>query len=113
MPEPAAPPAAPSPAPEPVVPAPPAPEPSATPTPQIPEDDTVTIAKKKIISPISAPDTPPPTDLNSLMAKEGHSFEDAPPSPHEVAAPHPPGHVITPNPVSPTGEAEDPNKISL
>jgi hypothetical protein len=45
------------------------------------------------------------------MAKEGHTLESAQPT--DASMPHQPGHVISPNPVSSTGEPIDPNKISL
>ena len=108
VPQPSAPPVI-TPEPPPQTPAPPSP--AETP---VEEDDNVTVAKKKIIQPLepSAAPTSSPSDLNELMAKEGHGPMD-PLQPNEAALPHQPGHVISPNPVSSTGEPIDPSKISL
>ena len=90
------------------------PQPTTPPTPAEPaakDDESAT--KKKIIQPLApgTADPLPKTDLNELMAKEGHTFDEQ--QPHDSTPPHQPGHVISPNPVSPTGQPEDPNKISL
>ncbi len=91
-------------------PAPPVPAPAPEPT----TDNLVggDARTKRVIQPLPTSATPTTTDLNELMAKEGHAL-DTPQ--HEVMGmlPHQPGHVISPNPVSATGQPEDPNKISL
>jgi hypothetical protein len=85
------------------------------------EDDGVTVAHKKIISPISAGENVPrQPDLNELLAKEGFTTEDihASPQPNPQnptglpQAPHPPGHIISPNPAGDQGGV-DPNSIAL
>jgi hypothetical protein len=86
------------------------------------EDDSSTVSHKKIIKPISEPQAAPAPDLNELLAKEGivDGLDDdgghpyAPPSPPQPGAasnaPHPPGHVISPN----SGQGGvDPNSIAL
>ena len=115
-PMPAAPESAPMP-PTPPVPAPaaPAPAPTLPTTPVAPastnqEDDDS--RPKKIIKPLDPATNTTPPDINELMAKEGHSLGEAPMQTHETL-PHQPGHVISPNPVSATGQPEDPSKISL
>ncbi len=104
------------------------------------DDDGVAIAHKKIIKPISNMDESAP-NLDELLAKEGMNLDDAhpgtgesqpsivspgnmpPPAPAPAISglpttPHPPGHVISPNPS--TGNAPDsgtnnidPNSIAL
>lgn len=96
-----------TPAPEATAPAAPAPELTQAPAPNAEDDDS---HPKKIIRPLEPGTTPSPPNLNELMAKEGHELD---PTPHEATPPHQPGHVISPNPTNPTGQAEDPNKISL
>lgn len=90
----------------PTPPAPAAPTPAAAPTPPVDESGS-----KKIIQPLPSGTTPAPTDLNELMAKEGHALDAV--SPQENPLPHQPGLVISPNPVNAAGQPEDPNKISL
>jgi hypothetical protein len=105
----------PPPMPAPVV----APAPTPPPMPPVPaapattnqdDDDS---RPKKIIKPLDPATNAAPTDINELMAKEGHSLTDTPVQTHETPLPHQPGHVISPNPVSATGQPEDPSKISL
>ena len=96
-------------------PTPPTPVPIApAPTPE-PSADTASGEDgrtKRVIQPLGADATSVPTpDLNELMAKEGHALDAV--APHDPVLPHQPGHVISPNPVSATGQPEDPNKISL
>jgi hypothetical protein len=90
------------------------------------------MAKKKTIQPLEASDgSAPPANLHDLLAKEGldHMGEvvqtssppatdpAAAPAPehpmHTPAAPHQPGHVISPNPTDANGNPVDPNNISL
>lgn len=122
----------PAPVPEPPAPVtPPAPEPpqptTTTPPPQpappapavkpVPEDDSVTIAKKRIIQPIAAGEAPQPSNLDDLLAKEGMN----PFGTNQTVADnhtdsdllHPPGHVISPNPANAAGKPVDPNSIAL
>lgn len=86
------------------------------------DDDSVTVAHKKIIAPITDGSTPRRPDLNELLAKEGFTPEDIhnePTNPQTglPSAPHPPGHVISPNPTEPTQPGQpggfDPNSIAL
>jgi CheY-like chemotaxis protein len=74
-------------------------------------DDTTVPPKKKIIQPVAG--GVPSTDLNELMAKEGHSFgnPDQGASPHPPA--HPPGQVVSPAATDQSGQPIDPSKISL
>lgn len=83
------------------------------------DDDGVGVAHKKIISPITGEEAPK-SDLNALLAKEGlGSMDDmhqgyGTPTPQNPTglptAPHPPGHVISPN----QGQGGvDPNSIAL
>lgn len=105
------------------------PQPSARQT--VPDDDSVTVAHKKVISPISNPEATPQVGLDELLAKEGlTTFDDEtrqygsepsapttnPALPTQPAipsslptTPHPPGHVISPN----SGNSVDPNSIAL
>ena len=99
-------------------------------TPPAPVDDSQIVAHKKIISPISS-NSPPETNINDLLAKEGITNSPAPvtPEPAPVAPapvveapnlsepeeidkePHPPGHVVTPSPND--NSPIDPNSIAL
>ncbi|HSX32649.1 MAG TPA: response regulator [Candidatus Saccharimonadales bacterium] len=109
----------------------------------MPSLDSAAMSKKKTIQPLDQNDStaPPPADLHDLLAKEGldHNGEvvpaptpaavpapttdltapvaDAPAEPehpmHTPAAPHQPGHVISPNPTDANGNPVDPNNISL
>jgi hypothetical protein len=83
--------------------------------PSAPEDDSVTISKKKIISPLAAGTVQERPDLHALLAKEGENLDEpAQPTPSGLAAPpHPPGHVISPTPTNAAGQPIDPNSISL
>lgn len=100
----------------PVVPPPQPPTPVAA---AVQDDDSVAIAKKKIIQPLGPGAATPPTDINELLVKEGHTLDETPPpqaptpTADHTSLPHPPGHVISPNPVSATGQPIDPNSISL
>ncbi len=111
----------------PAVPAEPAP---ATETPKPEEksgqdqddlNDAVTIARKKVIAPISDPNAPPQDDLNTLLAKEGMAdlVNQPDDSNGQMVAPHPPGHVISPTPsvpgaaTPPTNNGVDPSSIAL
>lgn len=112
----------------------PAPTPPANQT--TPDDDNVTVAHKKVISPISNPEAVQPMGLDELLAKEGmssafddetgHPFGPMPAQQNTTNAnpalpaqpvvpsglpstPHPPGHVISPN----SGSGVDPNSIAL
>lgn len=96
----------------------PAPQEAAAPTPQDDQtdsnDDSATVSHKKIIQPIVGPTSSQQPDLNELLAKEGMglSENDHTISQHDgmPSAPHPPGHVISPN----TGQDNiDPSSISL
>ncbi len=134
----APPPVAAAPAPTPMPPAPTAspapmitPAPSAIPrpplVPQLPTsqtpqyepntNDSAPVANKKIIQPMSG-GRPTQPDLNELLAKEGINNLDPtphpqvpPPATHNL--PHPPGHVISPNPTNASGQPIDPNSIAL
>ncbi len=81
------------------------------------EDDSSVVAHKKVIAPITDDNMPHRPDLNELLAKEGFTPEDihndqANPQTGLPPAPHPPGHVISPNPA--TGQdGVDPNSIAL
>jgi CheY-like chemotaxis protein len=88
------------------------------------EDDSVGVAHKKIISPITDSGEAPRSDLNDLLAKEGfggmdemHQENYGTPTPQNPTglptAPHPPGHVISPNPNQPGQGGVDPNSIAL
>ena len=113
----------------------PQPEPAPEPTPAAPpeptvdegEEDGVTVAHKKIISPISSGVETRP-GLDELMAREGVNFDDKPHVSDTVdntlnaagmqVSQHPPGHVIAPNPGSSAGSSDidkpvDPNSIAL
>ena len=100
----------PPPAPEPTPPVPPAStaQPTAATPPAVEEENART---KRVIQPLAPGTAPVPTDLNELMAKEGHALNAV--QPPQPVLPHQPGHVISPNPVNATGQPEDPNKISL
>jgi hypothetical protein len=80
-----------------------------------PEDDSVTISKKKIISPLAEGTVKERPDLHALMAKEGENLDEptAPVVPGIPATPHQPGHVISPTPTNAAGQPVDPNSISL
>lgn len=115
------------PAPDVVAPAPATPEATAPKETAKPEedssDDSMAVAHKKIISPITDQSTVQrQPDLNELLAKEGFTPEDIhtenQPSPQNPTglppAPHPPGHVISPNPADPgQNGGVDPNSIAL
>jgi CheY-like chemotaxis protein len=113
-----------------------APAASAPSTPEQPktsesesDDDSATVAHKKIIKPITDSSAPAQPNLNELLAREGiTAIEDEehptlpaadmppasplPPAPGGLpTTPHPPGHVISPNP--PAQGGVDPNSISL
>ncbi len=87
------------------------------------EDDGVTVAHKKVIRPLSEPVATKP-NINELLAKEGlddfHVSVNGSQNPPEATlptSPHPPGHVIAPNPqtgkqAGQTGNI-DPSSISL
>jgi CheY-like chemotaxis protein len=98
--------------------------------------DSDGVVRKKIIKPLDHPaDQAEAPDLNALLAKEGITDFDKddqpggaaqagnrPPAFNDVTAannvanndlPHPPGHVISPNPVNADGKPIDPNSISL
>lgn len=90
-------------------------ETAVTPTPQVSAtpEQVVTgeeAGSKRTIQPLVPGSGPIPTDLNALMAQEGHALDAV--APQDTTA-HQPGQVISPNPVSPTGQLEDPSKISL
>jgi hypothetical protein len=85
------------------------------------EEDSSSVMHKKIISPISGAEKgPQPAGLDELLAKEGISGLDeeshpfAPPTTTQpngmTTAPHPPGHVISPNS---NQNGVDPNSIAL
>ena len=96
-------------------PTPPAPVVPATPQAQAPPAAAIPAVdetgSKKIIQPLTPDNGALPTDLNELMAKEGHALDAV--APQENPLPHQPGLVISPNPVNAAGQPEDPNKISL
>lgn len=101
----------PVPPPAPVLPVPPpaAPDAPENTPPAAGQEDSRT---KKIIQPLAPNSTAPlAPNLHELMAKEGHDLEAA--ASQDTPMPHQPGHVISPNPMGPTGQPEDPNKISL
>jgi CheY-like chemotaxis protein len=86
--------------------------------------DTDSGGSKKVIRPLApAAGQPSAPDLNELLAKEGITDmgKDQPASngfvsengPTNAALPHPPGHVISPNPTGPDGKPVDPNSIAL
>jgi hypothetical protein len=85
-----------------------------TPAPVV-DDDSVTISKKKIISPLANGTAPSRPDLHALLAKEGENLDEpAAPTVSGIAtAPHQPGHVISPTPTNAAGQPIDPNSISL
>ncbi len=77
-------------------------------------DDSVSIARKKTIHPLEDFSTQSTPDLNALLAKEGMpALDEHPAAPGSATLPHPPGHVISPNPVNAQGQPVDPNSISL
>jgi CheY-like chemotaxis protein len=106
-------------------PAPPPPAPVTPPEPAAPApvDDSVTIAKKKIISPLAPGTVKERANLHDLLAKEGMNLDDAQPEPMPAPGgnpvpgapnmPHQPGHVISPTPTNSNGQPLDPNSISL
>ncbi|HUC90325.1 MAG TPA: response regulator [Patescibacteria group bacterium] len=78
-------------------------------------DDTV---RKKIIQPINPNVQPAQSDLSALLAKEGITDfdKDEQTDGGNRATPHPPGHVISPNPAGGQNQPNqpiDPNSISL
>lgn len=114
-------PATPAPSPAPVAPPdpavtppvlPPTPDPTSSPEPDTNSDtgSGEDVRTKRVIQPLGPGAAAPPTDINELMAKEGHALDAV--AAHDTM-PHQPGHVISPNPVSASGQPEDPNKISL
>jgi len=110
--------------------------PSSTPAPATEDEktptssgnDTVSVAHKKVIKPISDPTAVQPVGLDELLAKEGITNLDdeghpvapgaspttnpalpaQPTTPTLPSTPHPPGHVISPN-----NTGVDPNTIAL
>lgn len=93
--------------------APPTVTPTSVPPPTPADDITLPAtppAGRKAISPLPAGSVPTPTDLNELVAKEGHNMND------DTNFGHAPGNVITPGgvPTSPGPQTPtDPNSISL
>jgi CheY-like chemotaxis protein len=80
--------------------------------PQTSNNDDEDARPKRVIQPLGPDNMPPASaDINELAAQEGHALDAVQPPQNNL--PHQPGHVISPRPVSPTGEPEDPNKISL
>lgn len=85
------------------------------------DEDGSGVSHKKVIKPLSEPTEAMAPNLNELLAKEGiDSLDDdgghpySPPAPQQPGAlptaPHPPGHVISPN----SGQnGVDPNSIAL
>lgn len=59
-----------------------------------PSSDSVAVAHKKIIAPITDMSAAPQTDLNELLAKESGIASNAP---GQFDEPHPPGHIISPD----------------
>jgi CheY-like chemotaxis protein len=119
-PEPPAPTPAPSPAPEPAQPAPTPPSDAPTPADGSTDADSDGVIRKKVIKPLDPTIKPGESpDLNALLAKEGITDFDKDEQGNPVASqgnadmPHPPGHVISPNPVSADGKPVDPNSIAL
>ncbi|HSW98970.1 MAG TPA: hypothetical protein VLF71_03975, partial [Candidatus Saccharimonadales bacterium] len=90
----------------------PAAAPAPTPAPA-PEDDSVTISKKKVITPLAPGIVQEKPDLHALLAKEGENLDDSPQAPGMATPPHQPGHVISPTPTNAAGQPVDPNSISL
>jgi len=89
-------------------PAPAAPAPSTpAPAPQ-----SVTLGGNRVIQPLP-PTGEPRADLSDLLAKEGISNMEQNPASEATGTPHPPGHVISPNPVNDQGKPLDPNSIAL
>ncbi len=90
------------------------PAPAAPPTPD-PAADSATVAGKKIIQPLSPGSVATPPDLNTLLAKEGITGMDQGENAAAANMPHPPGHVISPNPAggNPASRPVDPNTIAL
>lgn len=99
----------------PPAPVPPVPMPTPAPAPPTPPVDDNTPGSKKIIKPLDPNTTAAPPDLNALLAKEGITDFDheGTTAPSSTNAPHPPGQVISPNPVNADGKPVDPNSISL
>jgi CheY-like chemotaxis protein len=82
------------------------------------DNDEVTVAHKKIITPITDGSAPHRPDLNELLAKEGFTPDDihngqTNPQTGLPPAPHPPGHVISPNAGNDPAAGVDPNSIAL
>ncbi|HSX17099.1 MAG TPA: response regulator [Patescibacteria group bacterium] len=121
-PAPAATPAPVTPAPEPATPPAEPPDVAVSDGANAPDSDGV--VRKKIIKPLDPGVQPTAPDLNALLAKEGitdfdkedqpgmETFAGVPTNPG-ANLPHPPGHVISPNPTSPDGKPVDPSSISL
>jgi CheY-like chemotaxis protein len=115
--------AAPAPVPQatPVTPAAPAAQPAPAPVATPAETDEESAPRKKIIQPLTQDQTgPQPPNLQELLAKEGvtsmddvHPQHPDPASPATHPLPHPPGHVISPNPTNAAGQPIDPNSIAL
>jgi CheY-like chemotaxis protein len=109
--------------PEPLVTAPAPVSAPVPPTTHASNDDSVTISKKKIISPLTPGTVQSQPDLHDLLAKEGMNLDDNQPNgapmpsttgqPNMSTMPHQPGHVISPSPVNASGQPIDPNSISL
>jgi hypothetical protein len=117
-PEPVAPAPAPTPEPAPVAP----PAASSAPTLSDTAADADGVVRKKIIKPLDPTTAATPPDLNALLAKEGITDFDKdeqaavnnnPGNPTDHSMPHPPGHVISPNPTGADGKPIDPNSIAL
>lgn len=73
---------------------------------------------RKAIQPPPPGAIPGPSDLNDLMAKEGHSLDEPNDTPQIFTGSHMPGNVITPgaagqNPPATGQPPTDPNSISL
>lgn len=97
------------------------PAPALEPPTATTDNDSVNVAHKKVIKPISDPSASARPDLNELLAREG--IEDINNLPHQPTTPlstpqtpayqtpHPPGHVISPG--GSGGGGVDPNSIAL
>lgn len=80
-------------------------------TPPLTQGDGASVANKKIIKPIEGALNNSPPDITQLLAKEEGSTLESPPQ--QVSSPHQPGAVISPNPVSESGQPINPNNIAL
>lgn len=81
----------------------------ATPTPAAPSPaaDNTDSRTKKVIQPLESGNTQAPTDLNELMAKEGHVLDTVAPQTNPL--PNQPGAVISPNANTANPAAQTPN----